>query len=74
MRAGSPPTRLPTSSSALFTTAFDEYLLEAVQINRTDYLLKPIRQVQVNAAIDKYHAPTAFTPLPMAQQRPATDS
>jgi len=47
---------LPVRCPVVFTTAFDEYLLEAFQANSIDYLLKPIRQSQVAAAIAKYHA------------------
>jgi len=47
---------LPVRCPVVFTTAFDEYLLEAFQTNGIDYLLKPIRQPQVAAAIGKYRA------------------
>jgi DNA-binding LytR/AlgR family response regulator len=47
---------LPIRCPVVFTTAFDEYLLEAFQTNGIDYLLKPIRQSQVAGAIAKYHA------------------
>jgi two-component system LytT family response regulator len=40
----------------IFTTAFDEYMLEAFQTNGIDYLLKPLRQAQVTAALGKYRA------------------
>jgi two-component system LytT family response regulator len=40
----------------VFTTAFDEYLLESFRTNSIDYLLKPIRQSQVAAALAKYRA------------------
>jgi DNA-binding LytR/AlgR family response regulator len=38
----------------IFATAYDEYLLDALQSNGIDYLLKPVRIERVSAAIDKY--------------------
>jgi DNA-binding LytR/AlgR family response regulator len=38
----------------VFATAFDEYLIDAFQSNGIDYLLKPIRDDRVAAAIAKY--------------------
>jgi len=38
----------------IFTTAFDEYAIEAFQLNSIDYLLKPIKYDQLVKAIDKY--------------------
>lgn len=38
----------------IFTTAYDEYLMEAFEYNSINYLLKPIRQEKLNAALRKY--------------------
>ncbi len=38
----------------VFTTAFDNHVLEAFQSNGIDYLLKPIRREKVAAALEKY--------------------
>ncbi len=38
----------------IFTTAFDEYAIKAFQLNSIDYLLKPVKQVELSRAIDKY--------------------
>lgn len=38
----------------VFTTAFDDHVLEAFQSNGIDYLLKPIRREKVAAALEKY--------------------
>jgi DNA-binding LytR/AlgR family response regulator len=38
----------------IFTTAFDEYLLRAFKVNSIDYLLKPIKQEDLRAALNKY--------------------
>lgn len=39
----------------IFTTAYDEYALQAFKVNSIDYLLKPISQSEVNKALDKLH-------------------
>ncbi|MGC4037173.1 MAG: LytTR family DNA-binding domain-containing protein [Chitinophagaceae bacterium] len=38
----------------IFTTAYDEYWQEAFEYNSIDYLLKPIKQEKLNAALKKY--------------------
>lgn len=38
----------------IFTTAYDEYALQAFRVNSIDYLLKPIEQVALNRAVGKY--------------------
>ena len=37
----------------IFTTAYDQYALEAFDVNATDYLLKPIRKERLNKALSK---------------------
>lgn len=37
----------------IFTTAYDEYALRAFKVNGVDYLLKPINENELAAAIDK---------------------
>jgi two-component system LytT family response regulator len=46
--------RARVTCPVIFATAFDEYLLDAFQANGIDYLLKPIRDERVAAAIAKY--------------------
>jgi len=41
-------------SPIIFTTAFDEYALQAFKLNSIDYLLKPIDEEELQAAVKKY--------------------
>lgn len=43
-------------SAVIFTTAYDEYALQAFKLNSIDYLLKPIDEEELAAAIKKYRA------------------
>lgn len=48
----------------IFTTAYDEYALRAFKLNSIDYLLKPIDEAELEAAINKYRTRlTAATPV-----------
>lgn len=38
----------------IFTTAYDEYAIDAFQVNSIDYLLKPITFTQLSQALDKF--------------------
>lgn len=38
----------------IFTTAYDEYALQAFKVNSIDYLLKPINTVELTAAVSSY--------------------
>ena len=37
----------------IFTTAYDEYAIRAFRVNGIDYLLKPVKENELTAAIDK---------------------
>jgi two-component system, LytTR family, response regulator LytT len=45
---------MPISSAIIFTTAYDEYALKAFKLNSIDYLLKPIDEDDLEAAINKF--------------------
>ncbi len=45
---------LTVKSSVIFTTAYDEYALKAFKLNSIDYLLKPIDDEELAAAIKKF--------------------
>ena len=42
-------------SSIIFTTAYDEYAIQAFKVNSIDYLLKPVEKDELQAAFEKYH-------------------
>lgn len=42
------------NTPVIFTTAYDEYALQAFKVNSIDYLLKPIRPEELSQAISKY--------------------
>ena len=41
-------------SAIIFTTAYDEYALQAFKLNSIDYLLKPIDETELEKAVTKY--------------------
>ncbi|SFU64962.1 two component transcriptional regulator, LytTR family [Pustulibacterium marinum] len=41
-------------SAVIFTTAYDEYALQAFKLNSIDYLLKPIDDEELEVAVKKY--------------------
>jgi two-component system LytT family response regulator len=43
-------------SAVIFTTAYDEYALEAFKVNSVDYLLKPLDPEALAKSLDKYRA------------------
>ncbi len=46
--------KINVSSPVIFCTAFDEYWQEAFEHNSIDYLLKPVKQEKLEAALKKY--------------------
>lgn len=44
----------PTDIPIIFTTAYDQYAIEAFRVNSIDYLLKPIQKDDLLRAIEKY--------------------
>lgn len=47
---------MPISSAIIFTTAYDQYALRAFKLNSIDYLLKPIDEDDLEAAVKKFRA------------------
>jgi two-component system, LytTR family, response regulator AlgR len=52
---------MPEPPAIIFTTAFDAYALKAFEVNAIDYLLKPIRQERLLAALRKARAAVPVT-------------
>ena len=46
--------QVSVTSSIIFTTAFDEYALQAFKLNSIDYLLKPIDEEELEAAVKQF--------------------
>lgn len=44
------------SSHIIFITAFDEYAIKAFKFNSIDYLLKPLKEMELKLALDKYRS------------------
>jgi two-component system, LytTR family, response regulator len=45
--------RLDADTPVVFTTAYDQYAIEAFAVNSVDYLLKPIEAARLDHALDK---------------------
>lgn len=43
-----------TDIPVIFTTAYDEYAINAFKVNSVDYLLKPVSEEAVSGALDKF--------------------
>lgn len=52
----------PVDIPIIFTTAYDEYALKAFKLNSMDYLLKPIDEKELNAALCKFERRNFLTP------------
>lgn len=46
---------IDVKSAIIFTTAYDEYALRAFKLNSIDYLLKPIDDIDLQKAVDKFN-------------------
>lgn len=48
--------KVPIRVPVIFTTAYDEYMIQAFKVNSIDYLLKPVSEIELARALDKYKA------------------
>ena len=53
LEASSHISQMDDAPAIIFTTAYDEYALEAFNVNAIDYLLKPVRRQKLEEAILK---------------------
>ncbi|WP_299104553.1 LytTR family DNA-binding domain-containing protein [uncultured Tenacibaculum sp.] len=51
------------SAPIIFTTAFDQYAIQAFKVNSVDYLLKPIQQSELDTALNKFTKSTKSTTI-----------
>lgn len=47
--------KVTVDAPIIFTTAFDQYAIQAFKVNSIDYLLKPIQKDDLNSALDKFN-------------------
>jgi DNA-binding LytR/AlgR family response regulator len=50
----------------IFTTAFDQYAIQAFKVNSVDYLLKPIQQEDLQKALQKFSKSNTSQPIETA--------
>jgi two-component SAPR family response regulator len=56
--------QLQLTTPIIFTTAYNEYTLQAFKANSIDYLLKPVDADELAAALNKFKNSSKFTFLP----------
>lgn len=66
--------RVPVRCPVIFTTAYDQYALRAFKVNSIDYLLKPIDEDELTAALHKLRAVRQATPAAPVAPAPAFDA
>lgn len=54
---------LEIAPQVIFTTAYDEYALRAFEVNALDYLLKPVQENRLAAALDKARTQSSAPPI-----------
>ncbi len=52
------------TSPIIFTTAYDQYAIEAFKVNSIDFLLKPIKKDELENAVIKFKKVTSASPVP----------
>ena len=55
--------KVKVEAPIIFTTAFDQYAIQAFKHNSIDYLLKPVQKDELNSALDKFNKSKITTPL-----------
>ncbi len=57
--------KVSLSSAIIFTTAYDQYAINAFKLNSIDYMLKPIKQKDLHFAVEKYQRQQASSGFDM---------
>ena len=57
----------------IFTTAYEQHALRAFEVNALDYLLKPVTQERLTAALEKLAQQHQPSPSPSAGSKPASE-
>jgi DNA-binding LytR/AlgR family response regulator len=47
--------QVQVKSPVIFTTSYDEYAIKAFKVNSIDYLLKPVEEEELKAALEKFN-------------------
>ncbi len=55
--------KIEIEAPIIFTTAFDQYAIQAFKVNSIDYLLKPIQQVDLENALQKFQKKNTTTAI-----------
>ena len=50
------------SFEVIFTTAYNEYAIQAIRFSALDYLLKPIDEAELKKAVERYKAKRMYAP------------
>ncbi len=63
--------RVSVQSPVIFTTAYDQYAIQAFRVNSVDYLLKPIGPDELAQALDKFRQHHQSAPTEPADPYPS---
>ncbi len=65
--------QVKVSSPIIFTTAYDQFALQAFKLNSLDYILKPVKQQELAAALKKFRSLHTETKYPAVDYQKIAD-